>query len=47
MKDITIQFTFSKKQNENEFIGSLNSWINDFMDTKMADTMTYEVVEKN
>lgn len=47
MKDITIQFTFSKKQNESEFISSLDSWINDFMDTKMADAMTYEVVEKD
>lgn len=46
MKQITIRFTFSKNQNEEEFISSLDGWINDFMDTDMADSMLYEVVEE-
>ena len=46
MKEITIRFTFSKEQSEQEFIASLDGWINDFMDTDMADSMLYEVMEE-
>jgi len=46
MKEITIRFTFSKEQSEQEFIARLDGWINDFMDTDMADSMLYEVMEE-
>ncbi len=45
MKQITIQFTFDNEYTEEEFISSMDSWINDFMNTAMADNMTYEVLE--
>jgi len=46
MKQITIQFTFhSDEHTEEDFLASMDSWINDFMDTTMADNMTYEVLE--
>ena len=45
MKQITIQFTFANEYTEEDFIDSMDSWINDFMDTDMADNMTYEILE--
>ena len=45
MKQITIQFAFDNEYTEEEFLASMDSWINDFMDTSMADNMTYEVLE--
>ena len=44
-RKVIIEFTFSTNYPEEEFISSLDSWLNDFMDTEMADTLTYEVIE--
>jgi hypothetical protein len=45
MKQITKKLTFDNEYTEEEFLASMDSWINDFMDTSMADNMTYEVLE--
>ena len=46
MKEITIRFSFANGYMEEDFIASLDSWINDSMNVTMADDMVYEVIEE-
>lgn len=46
MKKIVIEFMFSSSIFYEDFIGSLDSWIADFMDSGMSDDLTYKILEE-
>jgi|APGre2960657404_1045060.scaffolds.fasta_scaffold36476_1 hypothetical protein len=45
MKKLVIQFELRNHDLE-EFEGSLEGWIADFMDSELADDLTYTILER-
>lgn len=45
MGKLIIQFDFPNNDSD-DFVGSLEGWIADFMDSDLADDLTYTIIER-